>query len=347
MRNVAKSPLTVFLAVGAVASSALAGGPTTQPADPPPPFKTHDELNRHYARKLREAREIVLREREAALQRFVRDAKGDDLERGLRDLTSVALEVGDSKTTIAAADRYAKEFPAAAQSLSVAGMRITALARAGQFDAAQKGWNELADKAADSTPGVALDAGFTLADEYILAQKVDDARKIYGAMRDRFGEKFAQLGHILDRATPVLKWIGKAPPALEGKDHDGKPLSLDAYRGRYLLIDYWATYCGPCMAELPKMHDVYTRYHEEGFDIVGISVDPSEQPLDAFLKRTSIPWRIAWDGDSGPPTNSDRYEVDAVPTTFLIGPDGKVVYVNASSDDLERMLPRLLARRAN
>ena len=77
---------------------------------------------------------------------------------------------------------------------------------------------------------------------------------------------------------------------LSGKFLDGTELDWDAYRGKVVLVDYWATWCGPCRAEVPNVLENYLKYHDKGFDVIGISLDDKRSDAEDYVKQTNIPW---------------------------------------------------------
>ena len=85
--------------------------------------------------------------------------------------------------------------------------------------------------------------------------------------------------------------IGKPVPDSSATDLDGKPISLQDYRGKVVLLDFWAVWCGFCLLEMPNIKRVYDTYKDQGFDVIGISLDDEESELRDYLKKNDIPWR--------------------------------------------------------
>ena len=85
-------------------------------------------------------------------------------------------------------------------------------------------------------------------------------------------------------------------PDFQEQDLDGKPLSVANYKGKVVLVDFWATWCGPCVAELPNVLQTYEKYHPKGFEIVGISLDSDKARLTSFLAQRKMTWRQYFDG---------------------------------------------------
>lgn len=136
--------------------------------------------------------------------------------------------------------------------------------------------------------------------------------------------------------------IGAAPPQIAGTSLDGKPRSLASYRGRVVLLDFWATWCDPCIAELPNLKSNYAKYHAKGFDILGVSLDEDKETLANFVEKRDVIWPQLFDGKAWKGENATRYGVTAIPFTLLIGRDGKIAAVNPRGSQLETAIRKAL-----
>jgi len=150
---------------------------------------------------------------------------------------------------------------------------------------------------------------------------------------------------VLKQVASMLEGMVNRPevgdtPELKGTTLDGNEIALKDYRGKVVLLDFWATWCGPCVEELPNVKGVYETYHDKGFEIVGISLDRSRDTLTDFIAEEDIPWPNLL--DSAQETSlADRFGVTAIPTMFLLDREGKIVAMNPRGPELEKEVSAL------
>ena len=132
------------------------------------------------------------------------------------------------------------------------------------------------------------------------------------------------------KAHPSLKWVGQVLSDFSSAvDLDGKPISLADYRGKVVLLDFWAVWCGPCVGEIPNVKEVYEKYHDKGFDVIGVSFDEDEAVLRKFITEKELPWRQILDAGGFNGAFAKQYDVRGIPAPFLIDRKGKVISVKA------------------
>lgn len=130
------------------------------------------------------------------------------------------------------------------------------------------------------------------------------------------------------------------------KDLDGKPISVAGFKGKVVLVDFWATWCGPCRAELPNVIATYKKYHAQGFEIIGVSLDSDRDKLAAFLKeQDGMTWPQFFDGQGWSNQLAVKYGVESIPFAVLIGADGKIIGKDLRGEELGNAVAEALAKK--
>ena len=119
----------------------------------------------------------------------------------------------------------------------------------------------------------------------------------------------------------------------------GEPLSLSQYRGQVVLLDFWATWCGPCIVEMPNVKRTYAKYKNQKFQIIGISLDQSMKPLETYIASEGLTWRQYLDSSGW---IANMYNVRSIPSTFLIDGAGIVRQMNLRGSALEMAVAELV-----
>lgn len=135
---------------------------------------------------------------------------------------------------------------------------------------------------------------------------------------------------------------GSAFPDFHETDVNGKPLSISQFKGKVVLVDFWATWCPPCVKEVPAIQKTYEKFHGQGFEIVGISLDEEKDSLVKFTAEKKMPWPEFFDGKKWENKLAVKYGVDATPTTYLLGRDGKIIKKLDPGDDVEAAVAQAL-----
>jgi peroxiredoxin len=131
-------------------------------------------------------------------------------------------------------------------------------------------------------------------------------------------------------------------PDFEEKDLAGKPLSIANYKGKVVLVDFWATWCGPCVKELPNVQKAYEKHHAKGFEIIGISLDQDKDKLTKFIADKKMPWQQYFDGEGWGNKLAVKYGIHSIPATYLLDGEGKIIGKNLRGEELEAAVAKAL-----
>ncbi len=138
---------------------------------------------------------------------------------------------------------------------------------------------------------------------------------------------------------------GNIFPDFSEMDVKGKPLSIAGYKGKVVLIDFWATWCGPCIGELPNVLETYKKNHATGFEIIGISLDQEQGKLDAFTTEKNMTWQQYFDGKGWQNKLAQKYGITSIPATFLLNGEGKIIAKDLRGPALEAAVAKALAAK--
>jgi thiol-disulfide isomerase/thioredoxin len=140
---------------------------------------------------------------------------------------------------------------------------------------------------------------------------------------------------------------GAAAPDFSLIDLSGQPLSLSSYRGKVVLLDFWATWCVPCREEIPHLIDLQNKYGNQGLQIVGVSMDDSPDPVRDFYQHFKMNYPVVM-GDAK--TGEQYGGVLGLPIAFVVGPDGKITSKHIGATDisvLEKEVVKLLPEKSS
>ncbi len=177
----------------------------------------------------------------------------------------------------------------------------------------------------------ALSEPFTLGSESFRTQAIaPDGRKLW-------------LEHAPYVAPKVPLIPGSPAPNFVFRDFaTGQELSLQSFRGKVVLLDFWATWCPPCMASLPEIRELYETFHPQGFEIVAVSLDESREELARVLREHRISWPVAFEGKRWDNSLANLYRVYQIPTTYLLDRNGVIRYRDVEGEALREAVAELL-----
>lgn len=217
------------------------------------------------------------------------------------------------------------------------------LAKSGKLDDAVAAFKDSLQFARFGAAGEPLDLAVELVAQAGLAGQHAKAKEIYQTVTNRFGLN-PQVGEFCENRLRKMELVGSDAPELSLTDLKGEPASIASAKGKVLLIDFWATNCPPCLAEFPKLKQLYADKHEEGFEILGISLDESPEIVEAFQERAKLPWRMVCN-DEQVRLAREKYRVRTIPSLFLVGRDGRIAQVDLKGSDLREAVERCLAEK--
>ncbi len=281
----------------------------------------------------------------AALDAYVKaHASAPDADDALVEAAELAAKLGRHDQTVRYADLFLKDFAANKAAGAMQLRRAGALRDSGDVAGAQKAYEAAIDKAGDDV-NLLVEAASTLGDMLVDQGKRDEAVELANVV----GASRPQVRGLEEHFKGIAaNWqqIGAEPKPLGQPDIAGKAIDLAEYKGKVVLLDFWATWCGPCVAELPNVVAAYEKYHDKGFEIVGISLDQDRAAFDTFVADNKMTWRHQFDGKGWENECAAAYGVRSIPATYLIGQDGKVVAIGLRGEQLEQRLEKLLGKPA-
>ncbi|HEX9513761.1 MAG TPA: TlpA disulfide reductase family protein [Puia sp.] len=153
-----------------------------------------------------------------------------------------------------------------------------------------------------------------------------------------------QLAQMADRQHQESSWVGKPAPDLALPDVNGHPIPLSSYKGKYLLVDFWASWCGPCRAENPNVVKAYSEFKNKNFAILGVSLDKDKDAWQQAIQADKLEWSHVSDLKYWNSKAVEVFKFEGIPFNVLIDPQGKIIAESLRGDELENKLKEVLSR---
>ena len=136
--------------------------------------------------------------------------------------------------------------------------------------------------------------------------------------------------------------LNQQAPDLAMTSIDGKPMSISSFKGKYLLVDFWASWCGPCRGENPNVVAAYNKYKDKNFTILGVSLDDDKSAWQQAVKKDGLTWNHMSDLKQWESAAVSTYQFNGIPFNVLIDPAGKIIATSLRGSDLDQKLAEVL-----
>ena len=161
-------------------------------------------------------------------------------------------------------------------------------------------------------------------DQLIDRFKIFNAKTLLAGIHEELGNTERAMEYR-SKVKPTLALLGKPVPDFSATDLNGKPISLQEYHGKVVLLDFWAVWNSFCIGDILNLKKIYDTYRDRGFDIIGVSLDTDETKLRNYLKENDIPWRQIFTGQERQSPLAQQYDIRSIPVRWLIDRDGKLI----------------------
>ena len=276
------------------------------------------------------------------LSYLAKNPKADDVDQAYMKVFDKVIEHDWFADNEAVAKKYLIEHPEGPVRSLAQIVTTMGRAQAGHYAEALASFNALMGGLGGSDQEeFASNFADTLANSAMAAGEHEVARRVYQSLLKKFGGESPNLAQKVKDEIARLDRVGTTAPGVAVNDLNGSTLRLEDLRGKYVLVDFWATWCAPCVVELPRLQAAYARYHAKGFEIVAVSLDEAKSAVVDFARARKLPWKQVHNATA----NGDLVEafgVRSIPATFLISPEGTIIRLELRGQALDRALEALI-----
>jgi len=305
----------------------LAAGASAQSAAPESVAEIQNRHDRAFVRELSEY--------------LIRNPKAEDREQAHAALFNKAIEHDWFAEHEEAANRYLRDEPDGPVRALAQIIAVMARAEAGKYPEALTRFKELMlGLGSSDQEEFALSFAETFAASAVTAGEIDAARQTYQTLAEAFPNS-GDLGERVKAELGRLDRVGKPVANVEAQDLGGKTIRLDGLKGKYVLVDFWATWCGPCLVELPRLQEAYRKLHDSGLEIVSVSLDETRSAVVDFVKVRQLPWIQFHNGTAGADL-VEAFGVTSIPASYLIDPEGTIIRLDLRGPALDSVLAKLI-----
>jgi peroxiredoxin len=173
----------------------------------------------------------------------------------------------------------------------------------------------------------------------------------YEAIAGKLKKEWAAFSHAKNFIAYVDKLkttaIGQAAPEIALPTPEGQVVSLSSLKGKYVLVDFWAKWCGPCRQENPNVVRVFNKYKDKGFTVFGVSLDRSKEDWVRAIKEDNLTWTHVSDLKYWQSEAAKTYSIQAIPFSLLLDPNGVIIAKNLRGPALESKLAEIFDKKSN
>jgi thiol-disulfide isomerase/thioredoxin len=230
-------------------------------------------------------------------------------------------------------------------------VKFTLLAASGRHKEALETALEQDKAAVRKSPWKCMD----IVGAYLALNELDKALDWLEEAVDRGFTKYRTLAHpsfdvvrdterfqALERRVKGFHGIGKPAKDFTVEVLSGDSFTLSSQKGRVVLIDFWATWCGPCLKDMPRMKRIYATYRDKGFEIIGVSLDRRKRDVVKYIQDKELDWKVAYSGALWSDPTARLYGVNKIPSTWLVDKQGILREIGLSGEALEKAIISLI-----